>query len=654
VPPPLPVREPMHTPDEGKDLDGGKGSALHRMTGRKAAAITVGLLFSYWVVELALLQRGGLAGELLAFESHLLWGRALVTGLMAAFGVTVGSVLARRARAEEELRRKSDFVNTILSSLAYPFFVLDATTHAVRLSNPAADRSNLPDSFPCLAAACEDGAACRGERACAVEEVKKTRTSLSLEFVRADAADWPRIYEVHCHPVFDGDREVAQVIVSFLDITARKRAEAMLLGEKARLEAAQEELLRKNEESSRLFRLVEVAKTEWERTMDCIGSMVVLSDTGGRIRRCNRAFQHFVGGQPFQAIIGRDSEAMLRESGLEVSLASEGAVEIFHEPSKRWFLIRNYPFRATAGGGREHGGTVTTIRDFTELKEVTKELILRNAELHDAYTELQNTQAQMLQQEKMASIGQLAAGVAHEINNPISFVSSNLGTLGRYVGRLKEYIRSADEVIASAAPVREREDMEGRKKALKVDCICDDLDQLVRESQEGTDRVRKIVQDLKIFSRTGAAEMVPTDVNECLRSTITIVWNELKYKAVLEKEFGDIPPARGYPQQLNQVFLNLLVNAMDAIEKEGKVAVRTWSENRSVFASVSDTGCGIRTEHLGRIFEPFFTTKEVGKGTGLGLSITYDIVKKHNGDITVRSKEGVGTTFIVRIPAAEG
>jgi signal transduction histidine kinase len=645
----------MHTLDEGKSVNGGKGRALHRMDGRKVAAITAGLLFAYWVVEFALPGRGGLAGEVLAPEPRLPWGRALVTGLMAVFGVTVVSALARRARTEEELRRKSDFVNTILSSLAYPFFVLDATTHAVRLSNPAADRSDLPDSFPCLAAACDAAAACRrGERPCAVEEVKRTRMPVTLEYVRADESDWPRVYEVHCHPAFDDRREVVQVIVSFLDITARKRAETLLLAEKARLEAAQEELLRKNEETSRLFRLVEVAKTEWERTMDCIGSMVVLSDTGGRIRRCNRAFQQFVGGPPFQAIIGRDSEATLRESGLEVSLASEGAAEIFHEPSKRWFLLRNYPFRATAGGGREHGGTVTTIRDFTALKEVTKELTLRNAELHDAYTELQNTQAQMLQREKMASIGQLAAGVAHEINNPIGFVSSNLGTLGRYVGRLKEYIRAADEIIASAAPVREREEMEDRKKSLKVDYICDDLDQLIRESQEGTDRVRKIVQDLKIFSRTDVAEMVPTDVNECLRSTITIVWSELKYKAVLEKEFGDVPPARGYPQQLNQVFLNLLVNAADAIEKEGKIAVRTWSENGSVFASVSDTGCGIRPEHLGRIFEPFFTTKDVGKGTGLGLSITYDIVKKHGGDITVRSEEGKGTTFTVRIPAMEG
>jgi two-component system, NtrC family, sensor kinase len=632
-------------------VDGGKGDALQAMTGRKVAAITVGILSAYWIVELALLGRGGPARELLAPEPRLLWERTLVTGLLAAFGVIVGSVLAKRARAEEELRRKSDFVSTILSSLVHPFYVLDATTHAVRLSNPAAERSDLSEGFPCLAAAC--GGACRGERVCAVEEVKKTRTPLSLEYVRADAADWPRIYEVHCHPVFGGDREVAQVIVSFLDITDRKRAEALFLSEKARLVAAQEALLRKNEETSRLFRLVEVAKTEWERTMDCIGSMVVLSDTGGRIRRCNRAFQQFVGGLPFQAIIGKDLESMLRESGLEVDLASDGTVEILHEPSNRWFLLKNYPFRATAGGGGEHSGTATTIRDFTELKQVTRELELKNAALHDAYTELKNTQAQMLQREKMASIGQLAAGVAHEINNPIGFVSSNLGTLGRYVGRLKEYVQAADKLIACAAPGREREEIEGRKKALKVDHICDDLDQLIRESQEGTDRVRKIVQDLKTFSRTDEAVMVPADVNECLRSTITIVWNEIKYKAVLEKEFGDIPPARGYPQQLNQVFLNLLVNAADAIEKEGKVAVRTWSENGSVFASVSDTGCGIRPEHLGRIFEPFFTTKEVGKGTGLGLSITYDIVKKHDGDITVRSEEGKGTTFIVRIPAAE-
>jgi two-component system NtrC family sensor kinase len=146
--------------------------------------------------------------------------------------------------------------------------------------------------------------------------------------------------------------------------------------------------------------------------------------------------------------------------------------------------------------------------------------------------------------------------------------------------------------------------------------------------------------------------MKTADLNQCLLSTINIAWNSIKYKAVLHKELGDLPPVLCWPQQLNQVFMNLLVNAAHAIEKEGEITVRSWTEGDAVLVSVSDTGCGIPRENLSRIFEPFFTTKEVGKGTGLGLSITYDIVKKHSGAITVKSEEGKGTTFTVRIPVA--
>ena len=188
------------------------------------------------------------------------------------------------------------------------------------------------------------------------------------------------------------------------------------------------------------------------------------------------------------------------------------------------------------------------------------------------------------------------------------------------------------------------------RQALKVDYSLEDAAQLLVESVDGVDRVRKIVQDLKSFSRVDEADYKMADVNACIESTVNIVWNELKYKATLSKEYGNLPPTRCFPQQLNQVFMNLLVNATQAIEKQGEITVKTWHENGSIVATVSDTGCGIAAQNLNRIFEPFFTTKEVGKGTGLGLSITYDIVKKHGGEISVQSEPGKGTTFTVRIP----
>ncbi len=285
----------------------------------------------------------------------------------------------------------------------------------------------------------------------------------------------------------------------------------------------------------------------------------------------------------------------------------------------------------------------------------TKELETSNAELaqathalNKAYKELQTTQSQMLQSEKMASIGQLAAGVAHEINNPIGFISSNLGTLSKYLTRLTEFTDTL--MKAQASNDYSEAQLKELHKKLKIDFIGQDAKDLVKESLDGTDRVCKIVQGLKSFSRVDEAEYKTVDINECLESTLNIVWNELKYKATVSKDYGKLPLTNCYPQQLNQVFMNLLVNAAHAIDKQGEIGIKTWQQEKSIFVSISDTGFGIPPENKSRIFEPFFTTKEVGKGTGLGLSISYEIIKKHDGEIVVDSEPGKGTTFTIRLP----
>ncbi|MFZ4860464.1 MAG: sensor histidine kinase, partial [Desulfuromonadaceae bacterium] len=254
----------------------------------------------------------------------------------------------------------------------------------------------------------------------------------------------------------------------------------------------------------------------------------------------------------------------------------------------------------------------------------------------------------IFQQEKMASIGQLAAGVAHEINNPIGFISSNLSTLNKYIDRLAEFISVGD---ASLADSEAAEIVNAARKRLKINYVMEDSHQLIAESLDGTARVRRIVQDLKSFSRVDHAETAQINLNEALDTTINIAWNEIKYVATLTREFGEVPLINCFPQQLNQVFLNLLVNAAHAIgDKQGSITVRTWSGAGNVFVSVTDSGCGIPEEIRQKIFEPFFTTKDVGKGTGLGLSISYDIVHKHGGEITVESEVGQGASFIVRLP----
>lgn len=278
----------------------------------------------------------------------------------------------------------------------------------------------------------------------------------------------------------------------------------------------------------------------------------------------------------------------------------------------------------------------------------------KNKALQSAYTELKQTQSQLLQHEKMASVGQLAAGVAHEINNPVGFIASNLNSLRKYGNRIAEYISLESKLISeSGIPDLDIRQAEGKKK-FKIDYILSDIDELISESLEGCERVKKIVQDLKGFSRVDQASRQSVDIHECLESTINIVWNELKYKAKIVKDYQATTPITCFPQQLNQVFMNLLVNAAHAIDKEGIITIKTIQDDEYLSILISDTGCGMPPEIVSRIFEPFYTTKDVGKGTGLGLSIVYDIVtKNHHGEIMVASQVGQGSLFTVKIPLVQ-
>jgi two-component system NtrC family sensor kinase len=410
------------------------------------------------------------------------------------------------------------------------------------------------------------------------------------------------------------------------------------------------ELRQENDELSRVYNLVATAKKEWEGTVDRVDDMLFLADPDRRIRRCNRTFREFV-GRSYAEILGQPFDRLLSEAGVDAKPSLGRPVECFHERTGKWFVVSHYPFEEVSGG--EPRATIVTIHDSTELKKAAEDLTRKNLRLNEALAALKRSQAKILHQEKMASIGQLAAGVAHEINNPIGFINSNLATLGKYLSRLTGFLAVQSGCIAAGAPPEQVESVRQEQIRLKIDYIVKDLEDLVRESLEGAERVRSIVADLKSFSRLDESEFKQADLNECLRSTINIAWNEIRYKATLKKELGEIPRTRCYPQQMNQVFMNLLVNAAHAIEQQGVITVRSWEEDGYVCISVADTGQGIPEANLNRIFEPFFTTKEVGKGTGLGLSITYDIVKKHNGEITVRSEPGKGTVFTVRIPVVE-
>ncbi|HDR8931041.1 histidine kinase [Burkholderia vietnamiensis] len=262
---------------------------------------------------------------------------------------------------------------------------------------------------------------------------------------------------------------------------------------------------------------------------------------------------------------------------------------------------------------------------------------------------LEDTHVQLLQSEKLASIGQLAAGVAHEINNPIGFISANLNTLRTWVRSLLDVLAAHDALLPQLEPAA-RDALAAQRRAADLDYVRDEIVTLIDESIDGAVRVRRIVQDLRDFSRPGSGEWSVVDLHAGLDSTLNVVHNELKYKADIVREYGDVPPVECLPSQLNQVFMNLLVNAAHAIPTRGVITIRTSSDGECVSIAISDTGTGMAPDVARRIFDPFFTTKPVGQGTGLGLSVSHGIVERHRGTIDVTSVPGQGTTFCVRLP----
>ncbi|MDR7379899.1 signal transduction histidine kinase [Rhodoferax ferrireducens] len=281
-----------------------------------------------------------------------------------------------------------------------------------------------------------------------------------------------------------------------------------------------------------------------------------------------------------------------------------------------------------------------------------KELLRANEELKQLNARLSDAQDKLMQSEKLASIGQLAAGVAHEINNPIGFIFSNFGTLERYLDDLFQMLSAYEQAEPALAGTPVAAQLKALREKVELDFLKEDIPTLMNESKDGITRVRNIVQNLKDFSRVDTSqEWVLADLHHGISSTLNIVNNEIKYKADVVKEFGEIPDIECLPSELNQVFMNLLVNAAHSIQAErGLITIRTGTEGDTVWVDVEDNGGGIAKENLGRIFDPFFTTKAVGKGTGLGLSLSYGIVKKHFGQIDVFSEVGVGTRFRVSLP----
>ena len=276
------------------------------------------------------------------------------------------------------------------------------------------------------------------------------------------------------------------------------------------------------------------------------------------------------------------------------------------------------------------------------LEEALLALKNKHIELNALSEQLKMANRQLLQSEKMAAIGQLAAGVAHEINNPVGFVASNLKTLVGYVRQLLELVDQMNEWGGT--------ELQQLKQRYDYDFIREDINGLLAESAEGVDRVRKIIGALRDFSHSSDETFSQADLHEGIESTLKVVNNEIKYKADVVREFGQLPLVECIAAQINQVVMNLLVNAAHAIEEFGRIVIRTGVEGDQAFIEIEDSGCGIPAELQQQIFDPFFTTKPVGKGTGLGLALSFNIIEKHNGHISLRSEPGKGSCFRINLP----
>lgn len=289
---------------------------------------------------------------------------------------------------------------------------------------------------------------------------------------------------------------------------------------------------------------------------------------------------------------------------------------------------------------------------FQQLREklqIESELIEANEQLRAVVKQLEATQMQLLQADKMASIGQLAAGVAHEINNPIGYVHSNLASLQDYLDDMIRLLQFCNQQQGEW-PQQLREQLQRMQTDMDFEYLISDIPVLMQQTNEGIARVRKIVQDLREFSHVDSGEMAVCDIHQGIHTTLNMVRNEYKDKAEIIYELGNIPQVKCNLGQLNQVFLNLIINACHAIPERGSIHISTGRAGDQVWVRIADSGVGIAPDQLGRIFDAFYTTKPVGMGTGLGLSLSYTIVKAHNGTIQVSSTPGEGSVFTVWLP----
>lgn len=343
-----------------------------------------------------------------------------------------------------------------------------------------------------------------------------------------------------------------------------------------------------------------------------------------------------------------NTKPLIVESSQTMQSASEYITEHIHFPIMEDFII-------TDKGEYKGIGVVLHL-----LKAMERQLAKHSGELAKAYKRLQESQAQLVQSEKMASLGQMVAGVAHEINTPLGYVRNNVEMTQQLFTQAQELVCAYDSLVTTLYSEESDEvqlqaqlnDIAERSIVFKEEDSFSEMQDLFKDTLYGVEQISELVLNLKNFSRLDQAKVDNISLNDCFESTLVIAKNTMKHKVKVIKQYGDIPKIPCSPSQINQVFLNLLTNAAQAMPKQGNVLLRTYADEKCVYAIVQDDGSGIPKEILPKIFDPFFTTKPIGEGTGLGLSISYKIIQQHGGQIKVASQQGKGTRFLISLPIA--
>lgn len=581
--------------------------------------------------------------------------RRLELGDGPPLAVMTAQDLSDIRHVQQSLMEMGQVLRQILDTAPVPTFVIDAqqrVTHwnaaCARLTGLQAwevlGRTEAVDRFT---AGGQPAPARRlVEQAAAQGEAPDSRQAVESEdwFPQFGAGRW---LHVCAAPLRDTEGCVVGAIQTLQDVTARRSAEDALRRHHNELEAMVAD------------RTAELLATHHDLDAFLENAPVAIAGTEGfRVVRANGTLCATFGLAPEQAQAIGIGELFADREAFDAFLADWGPAldqgrEVSTEVRMRSTEGRELWVQLIAYSGDPQGGQRCIwwlLQDRTEVLRAQRELVENFRHLREVNQRLEEAQNQLLQSEKLASIGQLAAGVAHEINNPIGFVSSNFSSLRRYVQGLLHLLRC----YAEREPPGWSEDqaLQQAKQLAEVDYVAEDLPQLLDESEDGLGRVRKIVQDLKDFSRVDQSDWQDADLNQGLESTLNVVMNEVKYRAQVQRAYGTLPRVRCLAAQLNQVFMNLIVNAVHAMDRFGVLTLSSGAQDDWVWVAVRDDGRGMSAEVQRRVFEPFFTTKPVGQGTGLGLSLSFSIVKKHGGYIEMTSEPGRGSCFTVWVPVA--